>query len=234
MRRIAAADWRAVTQSRAATRLLLGVTVFLALSALLSAPAFAQFTIVPAKSHCKNGDPPKYDDISSVMFERNGCGGLRRQETPDLKCSGYWVYFGTYFKTTYSQGSKNIGEGGFILDATLQNARDVLASHNFFALNPPDITATDIVESILTVRRCNVITRILMYPILQLGGDPEVAALFADFDQIVARSKKQKISAHYLTFDLNVFDPDIFVPAPCVGPAAGVAGCVWSPGKTHY
>jgi hypothetical protein len=195
----------------------------LLLVGFVSIPAFAL-------ADCRNGAAPSYSDISAVMFERNGCGGFTHKPD-DLECSSYWVYFGKDFKTTYSQATKSIGRGAFSLDSSLQEAREVLRRHDFFNLAPPDITASDIMESILTVRRCKVVTKVLMYPIvqfsvhesagtkiLQLGGDPEVAELFAEFDAMVARGKKKKVSDHFLYFNLNVFDPTGFSPpAQCKG-----------------
>jgi hypothetical protein len=203
-------------------------------SATLAALGFA-LSSCPVLAECTNGAPPSYGDISSVMFERSGCGGFVHK-TGDLKCSGYWVYFGEHFKTTYSQQTKEVGRGAFVLDATLQEARDVLARHDFFSLVPPDWLVTDISESIVSIRRCNIVTKLLMYPIVQsalddgqvlpIGGDSEVAALFADFDALVARSRKEKVSEHFLEFNLNVFGPDGFgPPGQCKGTVPfGVVG----------
>lgn len=69
-----------------------------------------------------------------------------------------------------------------------------------------------------------------MYPIVQMtvqdatgdrtlpiGGDAAVANLFGEFDSLVASSKKKKITDRPLYFDLNVFDPSLFVPGECKG-----------------
>jgi hypothetical protein len=177
------------------------------------------------------------------MFERNGCGPFVHPPG-DLLCSGYWVYFDNTFKTTYSQQTAAVGQGGYVLHASLQDALEVLERHEFFSLAPPNRTFSDIPYSVLTVRRCNVVLRLLMYPIvqtttvgagkeqvLQIGGDSAVAALFAAFDALVARSSKEKFTDHDLYFNLNVFDPDRFVPPGCGGIpfARGVAGCILSP-----
>lgn len=184
---------------------------------------------IRAFAECKDGSPPSYTDISSIMFERTGCGGFIHKPD-DLKCSSYWVYFGKNFKTTYSQQDANVGRGGYVLDASMEDAQELLERRGFFSLMPPDTLVTDIAYSVLTVRRCNVVQRILMYPTVQttvqtatgdrtlpIGGDAAVAVLFADFDALVARSKKEKVTDRPLYFDLNVFDPYRYVPAECGG-----------------
>ncbi len=62
---------------------------------------------------------------------------------------------------------------------------------DFYLLNPGEHLVTDIRESVVTVRRCGVVTRLMLYPLPEF--DAKVNKLFSDFDSLVEHSKKNKI-----------------------------------------
>ncbi len=146
----------------------------------------------PALGACVSGQPASYDDIVAVMFERRGCGGLIRPvKNPPLRCSNYWLFFWNIDQGgTYSQYAARSNRGTYRLDTTLQQAIELLQRDDFFLLNPGEHLVSDIGETVVTVRRCGVVTRLMMYPLAEF--DPKVNALFADFDALVEHAKKEK------------------------------------------
>jgi len=146
----------------------------------------------PARAACGSGTPA-YDDISAIMFERHGCGmPMPNHSKKELSCSVYWVFFSNDAqKATYSQYSL-AERGTFGIDASLDQAVAILRKHEFYLLNPREYNFTDTRETVLTVRHCGVITRLLMYP--RVGLDDAVFSLFRDIDTLVENSKKTKLS----------------------------------------
>jgi len=159
----------------------------LAVAGILSANA-------PALGACVFGQPPSYDDVVAVLFERDFCGGLGGQpKDPPLRCSGYYLFFWNIHPgATYSQWASRRDRGTYHIDAGLQQAIDVLRKDQFFLLSPGEHDVTDIRETKLTVRHCGVVTRLMMFPLSEF--DPKTNAIFADFDALVEHSKKEKIS----------------------------------------
>jgi len=105
----------------------------------------------------------------------------------------YWIFFWDNDpKVTYVQQTLPGERGTYEIDANLQQTRDVLRKQQFFLLNPGEHTITDRRETAVTVRRCGVITRLVMYPLT--GLDDAVYSLFADFDLLVKNAKKTKTS----------------------------------------
>jgi hypothetical protein len=158
--------------------------------------AFAFATLpVAATAMCGTGQSPSYDDVSAVMFERQGCGGMNPHPPKDLSCSLYWVFITQWDSdgATYSQANLPEQMGTYKLDVTFPDVRALLRAHDFFSLNPEDHFITDISHSMLTVKRCGVVTRIMMYP-PPTGTDEATATIFSAFDKLVARSKKHQLS----------------------------------------
>ena len=161
------------------------------------AAVLACFTIVcgvaPALASCDSGKAADYGDIISVMFERRGCGGLHPSpKNPALECSNYYLFFWNIEPgATYSQYSKRSDHGTYRLDTTLEQAVDVLRKDDFFLLNPGEQLVTDSRETVVTVKRCGVVTRLMMFPLPEF--DARVNKLFADFDSLVEHAKKKQI-----------------------------------------
>lgn len=165
---------------------------------------------LPAMATCGTGQPPSYADISAVMFERRGCGGFpKTRPSKDLGCSQYWVFVTTWDTdddATYSQFDFPGKTGTYKLGVTLSDARALLQQHDFFNLNPEDASATDIRQSVLTVKRCGVVMRIMMYPKF-VTADKPTAALFSAFDALVTRAAKHRLSGKPRMFPYTpVFD----------------------------
>jgi hypothetical protein len=111
------------------------------------------------------------------------------------------------FPTEYSQYNLKDSIGTFQLSATLADARSILRNDNFFALSPSDGEITDTAESVLTVKRCAVITRIRIF-----NGpgntEPDTAALFRHLGNLVKQSPRTKVSDVPKGFvETGIFDP---------------------------
>jgi hypothetical protein len=151
----------------------------------------------PALCACVSGQPASYDDVTAVMFERRACGGLSPPpKNPPLRCSFYRLTFwgedngGAGMYTQYSQRPDR---GTYKLDIGLARAIDLLREGQFFLLNPGERYVTDMSATVLTVRRCGVTTSLMMFPLPDF--DPKVNGLFADFDTLVERAHKIKLSS---------------------------------------
>jgi hypothetical protein len=133
--------------------------------------AFAQLVLIctillpsPAVAKCENGAAASYDDIRAIGFQRWGC--LSRVAT-SLKCSRY-----SLFVSNWGEGQHEVAEysqftipgqiGRYRLSVDALALISILQRYNFFELNPPNVLQTDVIYSVLTVKRCAVVTRIAM------------------------------------------------------------------------
>lgn len=146
--------------------------------------------VAPALGACVSGKPATYSDINAVMFQRTA-GGWVNPANPPLKGSAYWVFFWNIEPgATYSQFSKRSDRGTYHLTASLGEAIEILERDHFFTLNPGEHLVTDVGENVVTVRRCGVVTRLMMFDVPEF--DAKVNKLFSDFDLLVERSSKKK------------------------------------------
>lgn len=112
-------------------------------------------------------------------------------DNPPLKDSAYWLFFWNIKPgATYSQSSQRLDHGTYHLNATLGKAIQILQKDQFYTLNPGEHLVTDMGETVVTVRRCGVVTRLMMFPLPEF--DSKVNKLFADFDALVEHSTKKK------------------------------------------
>jgi hypothetical protein len=173
-----------------------------------------------ASAKCDSTSPSSYDDIEAVMLAQNGCGGTVgslsapapawRLKTR-FECSAYWVLFresgGNRFPTEYSQFNLKQSVGTYHVSATLDDAREILRRHNFFSLSPPGGYIADAAQAVLSVRRCAVITRIVIFT-GSGNSEASTAALFADLATLVETSSKVSISSAPKVFaESGIFDP---------------------------
>jgi hypothetical protein len=88
----------------------------------------------------------------------------------------------------------------------LVDGKDVIAvlkAHDFFRLNPPDVTETDVGYSVLTVKRCAETIHISLPaegadgPFFRVGGalDPKTIELFQALDRFVEKAPKKQVSS---------------------------------------
>ena len=148
-----------------------------------------------ALATCGTGNAPSYDDVTAVMLEQFGCDGTFRRKFPDtFECSIFWANFWKGEPSDYSQARLSGRNGYYYLKASVRQIRDILRKGDFFALSPPNIGAVDMAESILSVRRCGVVTKIQIFNDPHFS-EPATKKLFDDLVQFVKRAPKTKISS---------------------------------------
>jgi hypothetical protein len=132
---------------------------------------FAQFVFIgtvllppPAVAKCENGAPPSYDDIRAIGFQRWGCAS---RTATSLRCSRYAIFvsnwdWGQHEVAEYSQFTIRGQIGRYALSVDALALISILRRYNFFELSPPNVLETDVIYSVLTVKRCAIVTRIAM------------------------------------------------------------------------
>jgi len=161
-----------------------------------------------AKAKCGSGQPPSYDDVSAVMLKQTGCDGtLHARAVRSFDCSYFWVLFWDGEPTEYSQYNLPGQTGFYHLSKTISPVRNILRQDNFFSLSPPDVEVTDTAESVLSVKRCGVITRLQIYNSSRFV-EPATARLFADLVRFVSQAPRIRSSAVPGAFKYTLlFDP---------------------------
>jgi hypothetical protein len=156
---------------------------------------------------CGNGEPASYDDITMVAFTRQECYPWRHP--PDsMACSRYWLML-----TKFGAGQADIAEysqftlpgkvGTFEMPGHFDELIALLQSHHFFSLNSAPLYESGSSPAVLTVSRCMVVTRLIMWPYGKYV-DPATNALFRDIDVFVERSNKQQVSQKPKTFPFGI------------------------------
>lgn len=178
------------------------------------------FPSVSASAKCGSGNRPSYDDVEAIMLKQNGCGAnigsfsaspAPRQLRKTFECSTYWAFFWkggpANFPTQYSQYNLHGAVGTYRLLATTADAVDILRKDNFFALSPADGYVTDTAQTVLSVRRCAVITTIATFT--GAGNlEPATAKLLTDLAALVKLSAKTRVSTVPRSFDeTGLFEP---------------------------
>jgi hypothetical protein len=151
---------------------------------------------VSASAKCGPHNSATYSDISDVKFERFGCGGLSHHPPTSLGCSMYWVVWPNFDDknvniANYSQFTLPGSIGSYAATVPFEDVQRLLEKYKFFELDPLSPDISDVRDSVLTVQRCSVLTRLAMKPI---DGDPATTALFKEFDTLVEHAKKRRLS----------------------------------------
>jgi hypothetical protein len=178
---------------------------------LVALVLMAAFVPVTAVAKCGTGNPPSYDDIEAVMLTQGG--GMLRVEDPRFRSttlddSKFWVFwFGS--PTEYSQYDLPGKIGTFHLATTISDARAVLRRDHFFSLSPRDnVEVTDTRITVLSVKRCGVITKMRQYGVPE-ADDAPTQVLFEDLRRLVKRSKAWMVSRKPTDFRyVLLFNPE--------------------------
>jgi hypothetical protein len=89
-----------------------------------------------------------------------------------------------------------------VLDLTkLRDVVKVLRDDRFYELSPRFDNQLDGTHSVLTVRRCSVVTRVIISNGDAMFADPATRKLFADLLQLIERSKKDRESDTPIIFE---------------------------------
>jgi hypothetical protein len=161
-----------------------------------------------AAAACGTGQPPSYDDIDAVMLKQTGCKGALHPKTPkSFECSYFWALVWDGEPSEYSQYNLPGSIGLFEISTSIADVRSILSKDNFFALSPPDYEVTDTTESVVSVKRCAVTTRIRMYN-TPMAEEPATARLFADLRHLFRIAEKTRKSFAPKDFQYTLlFDP---------------------------
>jgi len=151
---------------------------------------------------CVSGQQPDYDDISAVLFERNGCGPYIH-DPADCACPSYWMYVTKWGSRDWGTPQREIRQysqftvpgqiGTYTFDVRFKDLEAILEKHRFFDLSPPYRIMSDQTDTVLTVKRCAVVTRLMIYG-KGPDMDTETASLFADLDAFVEKTPKTRTS----------------------------------------
>ena len=161
-----------------------------------------------ATAKCGFGLPPSYADISAVMLRQAGCDGtLHAKPVTSLNCSTFWALFWYGQPTEYAQYTLPGKTGFYRLSKSVREVRNILQQDSFFSLSPPDLNVTDTAKSVLSVKRCGVITRIQIYNSPRFV-DAATAMLFTDLVRFIEKAPAKKISSDPADFKYTLlFDP---------------------------
>lgn len=169
-----------------------------------------------AAARCGSDSQIAYDDVAAVMIEQNGCGGTIHDpslvtpipEVSTFRCSTFWVLFRgksgpATFPTVYSQFNLKGEVGTFNLSTTLSEVKGILRSDRFYDLAPPDYMITDAARTIVSVKRCAVVTRIKLYNSLPDYLDPNTLKLVTDIEHLILTAKRSQTSKSASIFELT-------------------------------
>lgn len=176
-------------------------------------------SIAPATvaAKCESGTPIDYDDVDAVLLTTRyrALDGFRSHHiqpgSATIEASTFWVLFwkqsGIRFPTQYSQFTLPGSIGTYELSASLEDAVALLRRNRFFELAPREKDATDQTYSVLTVRRCAVVTRIIVANGDREYQDAATAKLFGEFWKLIGDARKKKLSDEPEDFHLTlIFD----------------------------
>jgi hypothetical protein len=193
VRRIAAADRRTGRNAAVSFKTI-------AARAALAWVFLAALTTGPATSKCGTGNPPSYDDITGIQFERyDNCSQFAPKDVQQ-KCWSYsffvsnWDHYQNEVRE-YEQFSPPSQAGDYTLNVTADDVIAILKQYKFFDLNPANIVETDVGYTVLTVKHCAVVTRIALPPeqspgaFMRVGGANFDHATQALFDALDAFAK---------------------------------------------
>jgi hypothetical protein len=200
MRRIAAANWRA------------GRDVAESLKAMIVRSGLAWILLVAlsptaAYSKCGTGNPPSYDDITGIQFERGNCSAYEPKALRPA-CSSYSVFVSNWDhhqieRREYEQFAPPSQVGDYTLNVSADEVIAILKQYNFFELNPASIAETDVPYTVLAIKHCGVVTRLSLPPehppgsFMRVGGadfDSATQALFDALDAFIRKAPKTLVS----------------------------------------
>ncbi|HET9392343.1 MAG TPA: hypothetical protein VFO29_02290 [Candidatus Rubrimentiphilum sp.] len=177
-----------------------------------------------ASAKCGSGLPPDYRDIQAVMFNQNGCGStlhpLRRNAmtVSRFDCSSFyavvWELSGPNGKqmqllNDYVQYDLDGQIGTYKIEVSLSSVQELLRKDRFFGVAPMDLMPTDSSQAVISVKRCAVVTRVMIYNTnLPDLIDPAAAKLFQDLRRMIEKAPKRFVSRTPRPFMQKLlFDP---------------------------
>jgi hypothetical protein len=173
-----------------------------------------------AGAQCVSKKPIDYRDIDAVLYtvgyrtidgawkESDGYQPQRPADyqPTDIGESNLWAFWNSSAGTArYAQYSLQGRTGYFLLLAPLSDVIKLLRQDAFYELSSPLDEITDVSYSVLTVRRCSVVTRIMIPDPNSHFDDSRTDAatrkLFSDVLRLIDAAQKQQLSATPADFD---------------------------------
>lgn len=171
------------------------VVLSLVIAALTAAPMLAD-------AKCGTAHPVSYDDIEAVMFKSGYQDWPDHHEkwqtwekTQAFPYSAFYVFFWQGYSTRYTQYNLEGAIGTYALQATITSARGVLRKDSFYSISNrySNVEVTDTPMSVVTVLRCSVVTRLMVYMDPQFQ-EPAIQKLLSDLRRLITDSKKTRTS----------------------------------------
>jgi hypothetical protein len=194
-------------------------TAFFVLTFAVVATVFFSWPLA-ARAQCVSKKPIDYRDIDAVLYTVGyrtmdgawkGSDGYQPQRPADYQPteigeSNLWAFWNSSPGTArYAQYSLQGRTGYFLLLAPLNDVVKLLHQDRFYELSSPLDEITDVAYLVLTVRRCSVVTRIMIPdPNVHFDGSRTDAAtrkLFTDVLRLIDAAQKQQLSATPADFD---------------------------------
>ena len=169
--------------------------------AALALSVLVALTPATAYSKCGTGNAPSYDDVTAIRFERDECKVPIHSVKSD--CVSYLAFISNWNhrqKETreYEQFAPASAAGDYTLRVNASDVIGILKQYKFFELNPASIGISDSPYSVLTVKRCSVVTRVSQpAKYVNLNGfelDQPTQALFDALDAFIEKAPKVKVS----------------------------------------
>jgi hypothetical protein len=191
-----------------------GAVLLLVIFVVLTSTLFA--TPPAAFAQCVSMKPIDYSDIDAVLYTVGyraidgawkGSDGYQPQRPADyqpdeIRASNLWAFWKLSDDPgRYSQYSLQERTGYFRLLAPLGDVIKILRRDRFYELSPPLDEITDTSYSVLTVRRCSIVTRIMIPNADDSRADAATRKLFADFLRLINNTQKQRLSSDPQNFD---------------------------------
>lgn len=186
--------------NRAAVKKLLLLSAVIA--AVMTAP-------MPAEAKCGTGQAISYGDIEAVMFKsgyQDWPGYHEKwqtwEKTKAFPYSAFYLFLWQGFPTRYVQYNLEGAIGTYTLATTISRARYVLREDSFYSISNrfSNVLVTDTPMSVVTVLRCSVVTRLMVYmdPKFQ---EPAIQRLLGDLRALIVDSRKTRISKNPQDFE---------------------------------
>jgi hypothetical protein len=161
-----------------------------------------------ALAKCVTGTAIDYNDIDAVLYTvryramEGGREGLNGYRPDQIAGSSLWAFWAPWGDTgEYAQFSLPGQVGTYWISTKLKDVVKLLRNDRFYELSPPFDNQIDGTHSVLTVRRCSVVTRVIISNGDATFADPATRKVFADVLQLIERAKKDRMSDTPILFE---------------------------------
>ncbi len=159
-------------------------------------PSIALATCAPGKMD--------YGDIEAVRYTGDGCAAVGSAgRSGQSNCGSYWIFFWSILPDVTFDQYGRIGSGDYRIRGSVLDADAILKKHAFFDEVPKSWLVTDTPQPSISVLRCGIVTRLAAYD--TDGENPEILAMFRDFEAFAARGAKRRVTMKPVRFKYSLF-----------------------------